>query len=136
MPRRALVLPSALVALIALASACDPPPSLAPTISNLTVMPTALRAGESLTVDVRFRDEDEDTVFGKAEVSIRRKTEQIGMTYNLPLNGTDKAAAGNVKLSIKLPVGALPGAYEVSVTLIDAVERRSNALVADFNVIE
>lgn len=114
---------------------CARDPS-APVIADLIVEPAAgVRAGESLAVRLHYRDEDGDLGGGHAELALKRTDEPQGERYDVALSG-DETVFGTLKLSVKLPVGMMPGSYEIAVTLIDDVGLRSNPLTGAFTVIE
>jgi hypothetical protein len=115
--------------------ACGGGEPTAPVLADLAVMPAEVRAGETIQLRMSYSDPDGDLAGGTAELALRRLEEARGTTYPTPLSG-EESVRGVLTLSVKLPVGALPGAYEVAVTVVDAAGRRSNALTGSVQLLE
>ena len=112
--------------------ACGSEPT-APTLSELSVEPTSVAAGGTLTIIVSYSDEDGDLIGGRAEVATRLFSEPAGNVYAADLEGED-STRGKLVLGVTLPSGALPGDYELGLTAIDRAGRRSSPLVSMFTV--
>ena len=111
------------------ALACGVEPS-APELEDLQIT-SAVRAGEPFEATVRYRDGDGDILRGRAEVSLRRQTDTDGTLFELALEGDD-SNSGTLALTVTMPRGAIPGSYELAVTVIDGAGRRSAPAVTTF----
>ncbi len=122
-----------LASLASLGAGCGVSPS-PPSLSGLELSPAEpIRPGEPVSIVVRFSDPDEDLIGGRAEIALRRETETSGERYEVPIEG-ESAPTGRLSFKVTLPVGAVPGRYELGVTVVDQAGRRSNALSAPFEV--
>lgn len=113
---------------------CGGAPS-APRISELSLSPASgARAGEILTVQAHYVDEDGDLGGGRAEIALRRQAEARGQTFAtaLPSAATSR---GTLTVKVTLPVGLPPGSYELGLTAIDGALRRSNGLSTSFELL-
>lgn len=107
----------------------------APRITALRLSPPAgVHPTETLALFVDFIDEDGHLAGGKAEIGLRRAQEPEGQVLPVPISGGG-SSRGTVEIAVQLPSAAIPGSYEIAVTLIDSTKRRSNALVAMFDVL-
>jgi hypothetical protein len=120
-----------------LAAACGSSPS-APLIASLRFAPIdePIRAGDTLTLTVDFVDDDGDLPGGAAEISLRKVPDQAeGDLFKVPLaGGGGSASMGAVTATVELPATTAVGHYQISITVLDRATRRSNPLVAEFDV--
>lgn len=126
-----MILRSACVALLLAAAACGSDAPTAPRIAMLRIAPEeGVRPGEQLTVTITVIDEDGDVSGGQAEIGLLREGDNNGGLYRVPLVAEDDdVTEATINLKITLPAGAIPGRYELAVTVLDRATRRSNPLV-------
>ena len=77
-----------------------------------------------------------DHAGGNAEIGLRRQAAPEGELFKVRLAGGDTSAHGTITMTVRLPGGAIPGRYDLSVTVIDSSGRRSNPLIGEFSVLE
>ena len=104
----------------------------APTLEALEVS-TDVRAGAPFEARVRYHDADGDVLEGSAEVALRLASADSGQVFDIPLDGTH-STSGTLTLTVTMPSGAVPGAYELALTVIDGAGRRSAPARAMFVV--
>ena len=121
---------------IVLIAACGSSAPTPPRIAMLRLTPdTGVHPGEQLTVTIVVVDEDGDVAGGRAEIGLLREGNIEGDIFRVPLQATGTLTSATIALDIRLPAGAIPGHYDLSVVILDAATRRSNPLVAKFDVL-
>jgi hypothetical protein len=131
-----MIVRSACAAFFFAAAACGSDAPTAPRIAMLQLAPEeGVRPGEQLTVSVSVIDEDGDFGRGGAEIGLLREGDGNGELYRVMLAGEDGVTDGTISLKITLPVGTIPGRYDLSVVVVDEATRRSNPLVSALEVL-
>lgn len=116
--------------------ACGSDAPTAPRITALRLSPeSGVRPGELLTVTVDLIDEDGDAAGGQAELGLQREGDTEGDLFRVNLKADGSFTKATIALDIRLPTGAIPGHYDLSVVILDAATRRSNPLVIEFDVL-
>lgn len=129
--------PGLLLSCALLAAACGQSLPAAPLITSLVVSPSGpLHPADALRAEVTFVDEGSDLSGGHVEFGLRRVPDDAeGSIYELALTDVPTGVRrGVVAVNVVLPATALPGHYEISLTLIDSAMRRSNSLVGAVDV--
>jgi hypothetical protein len=110
-------------------------PLTSPTISNLRLMPGSnVHPGDTLTAMVDFTDDDADVEGGALQVSLLLAGEAEGDLISTSLAGSASSNHGTIKTTVALPPSMTPGHYQMSITLIDHAQLRSNPLIVELEV--
>lgn len=121
---------------VSILSACGSDAPTAPRITALRLSPEGgVRPGELLNVTVDLIDEDGDAAGGQAELGLWREGDTEGDVFRVGLKASGSFTQATIGFDIRLPTGAIPGHYDLSVVILDAATRRSNPLVIKFDVL-